>query len=355
MNSITKLRLAFVKLAFVLVGVLVLATVASGCGGKEESVSTKKEESAPTKHVLRAAYVTAASEYDQHTRLFKIFKEEVERRTNGDVQIVIHPGGELGGEREYIEMLQTGDLAFTDIAGAPLAGYTDALKFLDVPLLFKDIEEAYAFTKSDVAKAKLKKLEDIGLVGLSLSAVGGRHILTVKEHPIYSIDDLQGLKIRVMETPIQVEGMKLLGAVATPMPYTECYQAMQTGVIDGMENQIPTYITMRFYEVAPNYSMVGWLQLFHIFLASKEAMDSLPPEYQQIIREAAEKAAAETSEWTINFEQEEGVKKLKELGVNVTHPDKKPFMERLKPLNEKYKDLIGEDVLNWLEECREKK
>lgn len=339
MNTITKLKIVFVLLS---VSVLFFAMMTNGYS----------QEGNTPKYVLHAAYVTAVSDVDQHTTLFKIFKEEVERRTDGDVQIVVHPGGELGGEREYIEMLQTSDLAFTDMAGAPLAGFTDALKFLDVPLLFKNIEEAYAFTKSNIAKDRLKKLEDVGLVGLALSAVGGRHILTVKEHPINTIDDLQGLKIRVMETPVHVKGMNMLRAAATPMPYTECYQAMQTGVIDGMENQIPTYIAMRFYEVAPNYSIVGWLQLFHIFLVSKEVMDSLPPEYQQIIREVAEKASAETSEWTINFEQGEGEEKLKELGVNVTHPDKEPFIEYLKPLNEMYKDLIGEDVLGWLEEAR---
>lgn len=340
------------KIALILVVIMIFAVVVSGCGSKEESTSTNTT-TAPenqSKYELHAAYVTADSEYDQHCRLFKKFKEEVESKTNGNVKIVLHPGGELGGEREYVELMQSGDLAFADMAGAPLSGFTDALKFLDTPLLFKDTEQAYEFTKTDIAKERLKKLEDIGLVGLALSAVGGRHILTVKSHSINSVDDFKGLKIRVMETPMHIEGMKLLGAQPTPMAYSECYQALQTGTIDGMENQMPTYLTMRFYEVAPNYAMVGWFQLTHVFLASKKIMDTLPAEYQQIIKEAAEKAAAEVSEWSINFDKNEGVNKLKELGVNVTYPDTKPIMERLQPLKEKYKDLIGEDVLKWLEE-----
>ncbi|MCG0275488.1 MAG: TRAP transporter substrate-binding protein [Thermosediminibacteraceae bacterium] len=334
------------KKAVVVLLAIMLIGISVGCGGGSEKGSA---ESKP-KYELHAAYSTPDSEYDQHSRLFKIFKEEVEKRTNGEIKVVLHPAGELGGEREYIEMLQSGDLAFADLAASVLSGFTDALRFLDMPYLFEDGEEAYEFFKSDIAKEKLKKLEEIGLVGLALSTAGSRNFLTVKDKPINSVDDLKGLKIRVMETPMHIEAMKLFGAQPTPMAYTECYQALQTKTIDGMENQIPTYISARLYEVAPNYAIVGWFHQNHVFLASKKIMDELPEEYQQIIKEVAEDAANQVSEWTVNFDKNEGINKLKELGVNITYPDTTPMFEKAKVLKEKYKDVIGEDVLKWLEE-----
>lgn len=337
------------KIALVLVVIMAFTMLASGCGSKAESTSTNTTTNPENKtYELHAAYVTADSEYDQHCMLFKKFKEEVESKTNGNVKIILHPGGELGGEREYVEMMQSGDLAFADMAGSTLSGFTSVLEFLDTPLLFKNGEQAAEFTKSDLAKEKLAKLEDIGLAGLTLSLAGSRNVLTDKNHPINSVDDFKGLKIRVMETPMHVEGMALLGAEPTPLPYNECYQALQTGIINGMENQIPTYITMRFYEVAPNYAMTQWYQLTHVCLASKKIMDTLPAEYQQIIKESAVNAAKEVSEWTLNFEKNEGVNKLKELGVNVIFPDIEQLRKKLEPLKTKYKDKIGEDVLNWL-------
>jgi len=336
------------KTVAVLLVAMLLIGLTAGCGGgKNESSSGQSEQKI---YELHAAYATPDSEYDQHSMLFKMFKEEVEQKTNGQVKIILHPAGELGGEREYVEMLQYGDLAFTDIACSVLNGFTDVLSFLDMPYLFRDGEQAYEFFKSDVARGKLDKLEEIGVTGIALSTAGSRNFLTAKGKTINSVDDFKGLKIRVMETPMHIEAMKLFGAQPTPMAYTETYQALQTGTIDGMENQIPTYISNRLYEVAPNYAMVGWFQQNHAFLASKKIMDELPEEYREIIMEVGQRAANLASEFTINFDKGEGLEKLKELGVNITYPDTDPIFEKAQILREKFKDSIGEDVIKWLEE-----
>ncbi len=193
----------------------------------------------------------------QHTIKFDKFKELVEAGTDGHVIIEVHPGGELGTEQEYIEMLQNGELAFTNVATSVLSGFTDAVAFADCPFLFRDQDQVREFLKSDVLKARLDTFEEIGLVSLGLSSVGDRNFLTVADKPITCLADMKDLKLRTMQTEIQVEAVGMLGAQATPLAYTECYQSMQTGVIDGMENEVDTYLAMRFYEVAPNYTKAG--------------------------------------------------------------------------------------------------
>lgn len=334
------------KIIAVLLVAMLLIGLTAGCGGG----SNKGQSEGEKVYELHAAYATPDSEYDQHSMLFKMFKEEVEQKTNGQVKIILHPAGELGGEREYVEMLQSGDLAFADVACSVLNGFTNELSFLDMPYLFRDGEQAYEFFQSDLAREKLNNLEGIGLVGVALSTAGSRNFLTVKGKTIESVDDFKGLKIRVMETPMHIEAMTLFGTQPTPMAYTETYQALQTNTIDGMENQIPTYISNRLYEVAPNYAMVGWFHQNHAFIASKKIMDELPQEYQEIIMEVGQRAANLASEFTIDFDKGEGLEKLKELGVNITYPDTTVMFEKAQTLKEKYKDLIGEDVIKWLDE-----
>lgn len=297
---------------------------------------------------LHAAYVVAENPNSQHTIKFNMFKEIVEAKTGGNVKIIIHPGGELGGEREYCEMLQAGELAFASLGTGPFSGFTDALKFYDTPMLFASGDQVIDFTHSEVAKARLEKLKDIGLVGLAANYVGSRNFLTVKDKPINSLADLKGLKIRTTETPIQIDAMTILGGNPTPMPYTECYQSLQTGVIDGMENEVDTYLAMRFYEVAPNYSKAGWVQLVHIFTASKSIMDSLPQEYQDIIIDAGLEAGDYATEKGLEFAKINSADALKKAGVNVIEIDNTEFREKLEPLIEKYKDQIGQDVIDWL-------
>ncbi len=312
------------------------------------SAAFKPAVAAEKVYELHAASVVAETPNDRHAIKFRAMMKEVEERTNGKVKIIFHPGGELGGEREYIEMLQTGDLAFCSIATSVLSGFTRSLMFYDFPMLFKDQDQLFEFTKSDLGKSKLAKLEEIDIVGLAANPAGSRNVLTVAGKPVNKLADMKGLKIRVMETPIHIEGMKLLGAQPIPMPYNECYQSMQTGVIDGMENELSTYLAMRFYEVAPNFAQIGWLQLIHVTLASKQIMDELPAEYQQIIREAAVNASIYATERGMKYDTTDGVETAKKAGANLIELDNAEFRAQLTPLIEKNKDMIGQDVLDWI-------
>ncbi len=331
--------------------VTVLSLLMAGYGGTVSAADPSGATVATSteKFKLHVASVTVDNDRDAIVIPLKKFMAEVEKRTNGNVTFILHAGGSLGVEQDYIEMMRTGDLAFANCASANFATFTDQLLFLDTPMLFESFDHLDNFLKSDVARKRLDTLADIGLEAYGGVTIGGRYILTSPKHSIKSVADLKNLKIRVMPSSMFVDGIAALGGMAAPMPYNECYQALQTGVIDGMDNQQATYMSMRFYEVAPNYAMVPWFQLTHIFIGSKKILDTLPADYQQIIREAAVTAIRETNEWSREWNQTGAVEEMKKLGVNLTYPDFEEFRARLVPVHEKNKKIIGEDVFQWIE------
>ncbi|MDD3347855.1 TRAP transporter substrate-binding protein [Oscillibacter sp.] len=334
---------------------LMLVSLLTACGGSSEKDSGTATPEAPaaddTVYTLLAAYTVAEDPNSQHTTRFDKLKELVEERTDGHVIIDIHPGGELGTEQEYIEMMQNGELAFSSVSSAVMAGFTDAFVFADCPFLFRDQDQAIAFTQSDVAREHMDTVEDLGLYCLDLASVGDRNFLTVKNKPITCLADMKGMKLRTMQTQIQVDAIGMMGAQATPLSYNECYQSMQTNVIDGMENEVDTYLAMRFYEVAPNYTKAGWLQLFHPLLASKELIDQLPKEYQDIIWEAAHEACVYSTTNGQAYAKGAAADALQAANVNVIKiEDNSEFKQALTDggLFETYADKIGQDVIEWV-------
>lgn len=331
---------------------LSLLTACGGSAGEGGSGTGDAPQADGTVYTLIAAYTVAEDPNSQHTTRFNKLKELVEERTDGHVIIDIHPGGELGSEQEYVEMMQNGELAFASVSSAVMAGFTDAFVFADCPFLFRDQDQAIAFTQSDVARAHMDTVSDIGLYCLDLASVGDRNFLTVEGKPITCLADMKDLKLRTMQTQIQVDAIGMMGAQATPLSYNECYQSMQTNVIDGMENEVDTYLAMRFYEVAPNYTKAGWLQLFHPLLASKELMDGLPQEYQDIIWEAAHEACLYSTELGKAYAAGAAADALAEAGVNVIQvADNSEFKQVLVDggLFDTYAGKIGQDVIDWVD------
>ncbi len=318
-----------------------------GCDSSSDESASKEEGK---KYVLHAAYSVADSETSQHTIKMREIKRIVEEKTNGNVQIVLHPGGELGGEKEYVEMLQNGEIAMASISTSFLSGFSKALSLFDTPFLFRDQAQVSKFITTGQADGKMAELEKIGLEILGLNPVGARNFLTVPESPINELSDLEGKKIRTMSAEVQVKAIETLGAQPMPLAYSETYQSMQTGVIDGMENEVDTYLAMKFYEVAPNYTEVGWLQLVHATVASKEVMDSLPEEYQTIIKEAADVASRLAEQKGLEYKENVAEQALKEANVNLIKIDNSEFRQKLidEQFYEGYADVIGQEVTDWI-------
>lgn len=231
------------------------------------------------------------------------FAELVAERTNGRIQIEVFPGSQLGEERAVIEQVQFGAIDFTRVSISPLAAFSPALDALQMPYLYRDADHMWDVLLGPIGDEFLASVEDAGFVGLAWFDSGSRSFYN-SVRPIESVADLDGLKIRVQESRLMVGLVEALGAVATPMPFGEVYSALQTGVIDGAENNWPSYFSTSHYEVAQYYTLDQHTRVPEILIASKIVMDRLSPADQEIIRQAARDSIAYQRQLWAEFEQE---------------------------------------------------
>jgi tripartite ATP-independent transporter DctP family solute receptor len=267
------------RITAILLAALVSLTTIWANGQSEESSAASGEQI-----VLRLAethgadYPTTKGDYE--------FARLVEERSNGRIKIEVYPGSQLGEERAVIEQVQFGAIDFTRVSISPLAGFSPALNALQMPYLYRNPEHMWKVLKSDIGNEFLTSLEPAGFVGLSWFDSGARSFYN-SQREITSVEDLKGLKIRVQESALMVGLVEALGAVATPMPFGEVYSALQTGVIDGAENNWPSYYSTSHYEVAAYYTLDEHTRVPEITIASKMTMDKLSAEDQELIRQAA--------------------------------------------------------------------
>jgi len=225
-----------------------------------------------------ADYPTTQGDYE--------FARLVEERTNGRIKIEVYPGSQLGEERAVIEQVQFGAIDFTRVSISPLAAFSPNFNALQMPYLYRSPDHMWEVLNSSIGDEFLDSLEPAGFVGLSWFDSGARSFYN-SVRPIKSVADLNGLKIRVQESDLMVGLVEALGAVATPMPFGEVYSAIQTGVIDGAENNWPSYYSTSHYEVAQYYTLDEHTRVPEITIASKISMDKLSAEDQAIIKQAA--------------------------------------------------------------------
>jgi tripartite ATP-independent transporter DctP family solute receptor len=187
--------------------------------------------------------------------------------------------------------------------------------------------------------------EPVGLVALAFYDGGARSFYNSKK-PINSKEDLAGLKFRVIQSDIFVEMVKALGANATPMPYGEVYSAIETGVIDGAENNFPSYDTAKHAEVAKNYALDEHMMVPEVFVMAKSSWDKLTPEDQAIFKQAAKDSVGKQRElWAAKVKESRA--KVEAAGSKITMPDKQPFIDAMGPVYEKFvkddklKDMVA--------------
>ena len=259
----------------------------------------------------------------------------LEERTGGRLCVEVFHSAQLGQEKDTIEQTKFGVIDLNRVSMGPFNNLVEETKVVSLPYIFKNTEHMHHVMDGPVGDDILKAFEPHGYVGLAFYDGGSRSFYN-KVKPIKSIDDLKGMKVRVMQSDIFVDMMTALGANATPMPYGEVYSAIQTGVIDGAENNYPSYDTAGHAEVAQFYSLDEHLMVPELVAMSKASWDKLSPEDQEIIREAARNSATVQRElWA---EQEKASQeKVKAAGAAIiTEIDKPPFIEAMAPVYEKY-------------------
>jgi tripartite ATP-independent transporter DctP family solute receptor len=253
-----------------------------------EGQKDKAGNAAPAKDVkpivMRLAETHPA---DYPTTLGDIrFADLVKERTNGRIQIEVYPSSQLGEEKAVIEQVQFGAIDFTRVSISPLSSFVPLFNALQLPYLYRSDDHMWKVLLGPIGKELLASLEPSGFIGIGWFEPGARNFYNSKR-PVYKPEDLAGLKIRVQESELMVGLVQALGAVATPMPYGEVYSGLQTGVIDGAENNWPSYESTSHYEVAKYYTLDEHTRVPEIIIASKISMQKLSKEDQELIKQAA--------------------------------------------------------------------
>ena len=284
------------------------------------------------------------------TRADQRFAELVGERSDGRINIEVFPGAQLGEEASAIEQVQTGSLELTRVSTSPMAEFAPSLEVFSLPYIFDSSEHMWAFLQSDNGQAMLDQLSDSGFKGLAYYDSGARSFYTA-DREVTTPEDLQGLKIRVQQSDINVALMEAFGASATPMDFGEVYSALQTGVVGGAENNWPSYLSTSHYEVAPNYTLDEHTRVPEIIVMNQGTWDQLSEEDKQIIQEAAaESVEYQRGQWDETVQ--EAKNELEDEGVNVIPvEDKEPWREAAQPVIERYGEEFN-DVLDQIEAAR---
>ncbi|MBY5329443.1 MULTISPECIES: TRAP transporter substrate-binding protein [Rhizobium] len=275
----------------------------------------------------------------------KYFGELLKERTQGRYSLEVYHSAQLGEEKDTIEQVRSGVIELNRVSMAPFNGTVKESIVPALPYIFRSEEHMHKVMDGAVGDQIKKAFEPAGLVVLAFYDAGARSFYN-KTKPINSVADMKGLKFRVIQSDIFVDMVAALGANATPMPYGEVYSGIETGVIDGAENNFPSYDTAKHAEVAKNYSLDEHTILPEVFVMNKAAFDKLTPEDQAVFKQAAKDSVAKQRElWSAKVT--ESRTNVEKLGAQISTPDKQGFIDAMAPVYEKH---VKDDVLKKMVE-----
>ena len=291
---------------------------------------------AQTKLVLKATDVHPLG-YPTVEAVVRMGKK-LEAATNGRLSIQMYPSMQLGGEKEMIEQAQVGALQIARISVGPMGPIVPELNVFNLPFMFRDNIHMEKVIDGPIGDELMKKLSEhptAGLIGLAWMNAGSRNVYNSK-HPIKSVEDLKGLKIRMMGNPVFVDTMNSLGGNGIAMGFDQLVSALQTGVVDGAENNEPSYATGQHYRHAKYYSMTGHLIIPEIVVFSKRTWQTLSKEDQDLITKLGREAQQEQRGLWYEMEKT-SLAQMKEAGAQVNEvADRKPFQAAVKSVWDKY-------------------
>jgi len=332
-----------------MVTLLAMGLLLAACGKQEAKPAAPGAPAAgqkiSQKITLKFYWTTVDGEKDPYAISARIFKELVEKKTQGKVDVKLYPNSQLGGERDAIEGISLGTIDMGVITNAPISGFVPQFQILDLPFIFKDAAQAYKVLDGDFGKNLLKRLEARGIIGLGFSEGGFRHMLN-NVRPIKTPDDVKGIKFRVMENPTYIGMFKALGSNPTPMAWGETFTAVQQKTIDGLEIPIPVIYQNKYYEVTKYLSLTNHTYSPLIFMISKKTWDKLPADVQTAVADSVKEAIPlQRSKNGQNIEELMKELKTKGMAINtVDSPD--AFKEKVKPLYKEFEGKIGKDVMD---------
>ena len=272
--------------------------------------------------------------------------KKLEAATNGRISVQMFPSMQLGGEKEAIEQAQIGAIGLARVSVGALGPVIDDLNVLNLPFLFRNTAHMQKVVDGPIGQELLDKVTNnprAGLVAICWMDAGARSVYDTKR-PIKSIADLKGLKVRVMGNPMFVDMMNALGGNGVAMGYDQVFSALQTGVVDGAENNPPSFVFDNHYQVAKYYTLTEHLIVPEILVMSRKTWDQLSKEDQALIMKFGREAQLEERALWTKYEND-AMEKAKAAGIQITQiNDKAPFQDAVKPVWDKYGPKYAEII-----------
>lgn len=323
-----------IKMKFLAVSLGIGTLALSGCGGSE-SGSDNQGDSGEFPEMTITFSHNQPLESPEHVGAER-FKELVEEESGGNITVDVYPASQLGSLREQVESTQIGEIDITMQPSAVVTPFVDDVKLIDLPYLWpKEAEEKYRVLDSEVGEEILDKLNSGGFEGLGFWP-GGYKLFTTNNTEIHEPADVQGLTMRVMESPLLIDQYKFWGGNAIPVPYAEVYNSLQQGIVDGQENPLQTIFLNNYHEVQGNIIQSYHGTMTYLLMANQGWFEGLSPEVQELILQAEEegKQAARDalSDTEVDYKQQ-----IIDSGVNfyeMTDEEIEVFREASKPFHE---------------------
>jgi len=337
------------KLKSILLGLGTSALLFTSCSKKQEENMTLNIPKAEKSYVSQANISLGFSTnmQDPRAQASLLFKDEVEKNTDGRITINLHSDGSLGSDSQLIEGLMKNTVDMTVSSAGNFAIYATKVGISAMPFLFTDFEEAWTFMDSPLITEVNKTLEDFGIVVLSHYDNGFRCVTTTNK-AINKVEDMNGLNIRTPPNQIVMETMLALGATPKPYAFNELKQALREGLFDSQENPIPVIYNSKLYEEQKYLAITNHSYDAMPLAIRKELWDSLSPEDQKILLEAAKKAQ-DLDRQLVKEQTQSYVAKLKEAGMIITNPNLADFKKATSSVTDVFSDIYGKDLLEKIQ------
>lgn len=297
---------------------LALLCLTGGCGGPSDVKIIKLAHGLDQQHSVHKGMV--------------FFGQKLLEKSGGKLRVQVYPSGQLGSERECLELVQLGGLAMTKVSASVLEGFAPEFKVFGLPYLFRDDAHKNAVLDGKIGQEILAAPQSKFLRGLCYYDSGSRNFYT--KRPVRTPDDLKGMKIRVQESPMAFALIRAFGASATPIAFGELYTALQQGVVDGAENNPPSFHLARHYEVCKYYSLDEHTSVPDVVVVSTHLWASLTTEQQKWMQEAADESALYQRQlWGASTT--ESLTAVEQAGVEIIRPDKAAFRAAVHELHER--------------------
>jgi C4-dicarboxylate-binding protein DctP len=305
---------------------------------------------APGTFKLRYAH-NHATTTPQH-KAIEVFAKLVEERSKGAIQVSIFPAAQLGGNREQTEAVGLGTIDFTQQPTSVAAIYAPQMIAIDLPYLFASEDAALKGLNGPVGGELLKTLERKGIRGMGFWPTGFSEIFTSTK-PIRSPEDLRGMKMRVLPSPLLIATFKAWGASPTTIDYKEVYTALQQKVVDGWDSPLIVVPQLKIWEVQKYVTLTQYRLFSYVNMVSKQTFDSLPPALQQVVLQADRDAQAEYLK-LFHAQDADAAKMAEEKGMTVirlTAEQREAFKKAAEPVYDQFADQIGRELLRKLRDA----